>query len=29
VAIFLLLFLTIMLIDQSSDRLRHRLVRGH
>jgi phosphonate transport system permease protein len=28
VAIFLLLFLTIMLIDQSSDRLRHRLVKG-
>lgn len=28
VAIFLLLFLTIMLIDQFSDRLRHRLVKG-
>lgn len=29
VAIFLLLFLTIVAIDQTSDRLRHRLVKGH
>ena len=29
VAIFLLLFLTIVVIDQTSDRLRHRLVKGH
>ena len=29
VAIFLLLFMTIVAIDQVSDRLRHRLVKGN